>query len=201
MTTDAIRPALRGEFTQSDSIADLGTRSSTIRSADPWTSAGLLVLRGAIGATFLLHGIQNLSGAWTGWDTARMAGYLDSKGVVASEFFAWVTALTELTAGLLLLSGLFTSLAAVVVVVMMGTSTALKVNVGFFMPGGFEWELAVLAGGLALLLAGAGRFSLDHARISAGTELTLRRVAIGLATVLVLAMVIMTWGAPPPHVQ
>lgn len=201
MTTDASRPALRDALTAPDRAVGADPRPVDPRSTDPWTGAGLLALRIVLGGTFLLHGIQNLSGAWTGWDTARMADYLGSKGVRASGFFSWVTALSEVAAGLLLLAGLFTSLATVAVVVTMGTSTALKWSVGFFMPGGFEWELSVLACGVALLLAGAGRFSLDRARLSATTEVMLRKVAIGLSAVLLLGMIIMTWGAPPPHVQ
>lgn len=197
MTTETTRPAGRGGTTSSSVV--VGT-SADPRPADPWTGAGLLALRIVLGGTFLLHGVQNLTGAWTGWDAVRMADYLGSKGVVASGIFAWVTAVTETLAGLMLLAGAFTSLAAIVPVVIMGTSTALKWSVGFFMPGGFEWELAVLACGVGLLLAGAGRFSVDRRRLSPGTENRLRWIAIGSSAVILLVMVIMTWGSPPPHV-
>ncbi|MEV0727388.1 MULTISPECIES: DoxX family protein [Polymorphospora] len=169
---------------------------------DNWVASALLVLRLAVGSTYLLHGLQNLFGVWTGWDTAKMAGYLEPKGFGgASTVFAWILAVTETLAGLALLLGVFTALGASLVVIMMATSASLKLGVGFFMPGGFEWELAVLACGLAVLLAGAGKWSIDAWKIPSRTVSRVRTIALGITIVMTLVMVVVTWGSPPPHVQ
>jgi putative oxidoreductase len=196
MTADVARSRhWDGEPNNDSAIAS----SAAISSHDTWQGAGLLTLRGVLGATFLLHGIQNLTGAWTGWDTGKMGGYLASKGFGGSgELFAWITAIVEVISGTLLLLGLFTSLGAAVVVIMMATSTKLKLSAGFFMPGGFEWDLAVLGGGLALLLAGAGRFSIDHAKVSPRTQRRIKQAAVILSIAVTILMVVITWGAPPP---
>ncbi|MEU7895989.1 DoxX family protein [Nonomuraea sp. NPDC049152] len=184
MATEAARPRHWDGGVNGDSA------SSTAAVRDTWVGAGLLVLRVALGATFLLHGVQNLFGTWTGWDTAKMAGYLGSKGVGASHAFSWITAITEMIAGVLLLAGLLTSVGAAIVVVTMAVSSYIKLSAGggFFMPKGFEWELAVLAGGLGLLLAGAGRFALDG-KLSARALGRARTISIVLAVLAFVAII------------
>ncbi|MFV2086276.1 DoxX family protein [Micromonospora sp. LOL_021] len=206
MSTDAVRPGrpsgdMASDSTISRASEPAGTGSEARSAQDPWIGAGLLALRAAVGTTFLLHGIQNVSGAWTGWDAAAMSEYLSPKGFGgAATAVSWFLALAQVTAGLMILLGLFTAVGAVVVVVPMATSAFTKLSVGFFMPGGFEWELAVMAGGLTLLLAGAGQYSLDHLKIPERTVARARLVAVALTVVITLAMIVVTWGAPPPQV-
>ncbi|MEH1014707.1 DoxX family protein [Micromonospora sp. CPCC 206060] len=201
MSTDAVRPGHWGGDVNRDSASSSSVTARDAVAQDPWVGAGLLAVRLAIGSTFLLHGIQNLSGAWTGWDTAKMATYLGDKGFGGgARFMAWLLAFAEIGAGLAMLLGFFTAVGASLVVITMATSTSLKLSVGFFMPGGFEWELAVLAGGLVLLLAGAGQYSLDHAKLSARTRDRVRKVALAATIVITLVMVVVTWGSPPPKI-
>jgi putative oxidoreductase len=78
-----------------------------------------------------------------------------------------VVTLVELGGGILLIIGLFARLAALLLTINLSAAILLvKVNVGFLSPqsGGVraELDLALIAGFLVILLADAGRISLDH---------------------------------------
>ncbi len=82
-------------------------------------------------------------------------------------FMGYVVTLVELVGGLLLIVGLFSRLAALLLTIDLVIAILLvKVNVGFISGSsgtGAELDLALIAGFLVILFAGPGRLSVDHA--------------------------------------
>lgn len=116
---------------------------------------GLLVLRVVIGAVFLAHGIQKINGGMEG-----LAGFLGGNGIPMAMLMAWVLTAVETLGGLALILGIGTRIAAVLLgVVMIVAIATVKIEAEFI--GGYELDLTLLAGNIALLLMGAGKYSLD----------------------------------------
>lgn len=119
--------------------------------------AGKLVLRLAVGILILLHGISKLSTGIGG-----IAGMLTSHGLPAGV--AYLVYVGEIVAPVLMIIGVLTRPAAVVVVVNMLFALFLAHSSQFFTlgkTGGWSLELQgmFLFGALAVALLGAGRFS------------------------------------------
>jgi putative oxidoreductase len=117
----------------------------------------LLVLRIAAGTIMAAHGAQKLFGAWGGPGIAKTVadfgpalGYL----VPIGEFFG----------GLGLIFGFLTRFSAASnLVIMAGAITMVHGKNGFFMQNqGFEYNWAIIALLIPILLCGAGRFSVAH---------------------------------------
>ncbi len=119
----------------------------------PYRDYSLLVLRLFVGAVFLTYGSLKLFGGLEGF-----AGSLAQTGVPLPQIMAPVVAAVEFLGGVAILLGLGTRLAALlltgVMIVAMITVTLPK---GF--AGGYDINLALLGGLLALLLAGPGKLS------------------------------------------
>ncbi|QQQ75290.1 DoxX family protein [Saccharothrix sp. 6-C] len=132
-----------------------------------WTAGadiGLLVLRLALGGAFVAHGLQKVFGLFGGPGIDGFTRYLQSAGFREARILAWVTGVTELGGGALLVLGLFTPLAAAGVLGVMANVVALKYKGGFFAPNGVELEVAYAAMAFAALFAGPGRAALDYNR-------------------------------------
>jgi putative oxidoreductase len=132
-----------------------------------WTASadiGLLVLRLALGGAFVMHGLQKVFGLFGGPGIDGFTSNLQSIGFREARILAWVTAVTELGGGALLILGLFTPLAAAGVLGVMINVLALKYKGGFFAPNGVELEAAYAAMAFAVLFAGPGRASIDNNR-------------------------------------
>ncbi|MEU4762666.1 DoxX family protein [Actinosynnema sp. NPDC023794] len=132
-----------------------------------WTAGadiGLLVLRLALGGAFVMHGLQKVFGLFGGPGIDGFAQYLQSTGFREARILAWVTGITELGGGALLVLGLFTPLAAAGVLGVMANVIALKYRGGFFAPNGVELEAVYAAMAFATLFAGPGRAALDYNR-------------------------------------
>ncbi|NUT49638.1 MAG: DoxX family protein [Saccharothrix sp.] len=132
-----------------------------------WTAGadiGLLVLRLALGGAFVMHGLQKVFGLFGGPGIDGFTRYLQSAGFREPRILAWVTGVTELGGGALLVLGLFTPLAAAGVLGVMANVIALKYKGGFFAPEGVELEVAYAAMAFAALFAGPGRAALDYNR-------------------------------------
>lgn len=127
-----------------------GLQRTTPRSAE----IGLAVVRVGFGLTlFLSHGIGKLG------NLAAFTGSVAAKGIWLAELTAPAAALSEAFGGLLLALGLFTRPAAFFVLVTMLVA-AFVVHAGDPF-GRRELALAYACVGVAMLIAGAGRFSLD----------------------------------------
>ena len=128
------------------------------------TNLGLLALRVALGLVFLGHGAQKAFGAFGGPGFAGATGFIGGLGFRPARFWAGLAVGGELLAGALFVVGLFTPLAALMVLGTMGVAIA-KVHgpKGFFVQnGGYEYNLVLILAALALVLAGPGTYSLDH---------------------------------------
>ena len=124
---------------------------------------GLLGLRLALGLVFLGHGAQKGFGAFGGPGLEGTTGFIGSLGLRPARFWALAAVAGELLAGLLLVLGLFTPLAALLVVATMAVAIA-KVHgaKGFFLQnGGYEYNLVLLISALALAATGPGALSID----------------------------------------
>nr|CTQ92239.1 Membrane protein, distant similarity to thiosulphate:quinone oxidoreductase DoxD [Kibdelosporangium sp. MJ126-NF4] len=144
---------------------------------------GLLVLRVVLGGTFVAHALQKLFGLFNGPGIDNFAQFLLSQGFSQTTLLAWVTGVSELVGGVLLVLGLFTPIGAAAVLGVMANVVYLKWGAGFFSPPkGFEWDLALGTVAFTLLFTGAGRISLDRP-----TPWGRRPVPLGLFMLLVAA--------------
>jgi putative oxidoreductase len=117
----------------------------------------LLVLRLGVGMVFLVHGLQKRA-LWKVQPSAQL-----STGTLS---LLRVLSIAEPLGALSVLSGLLTQLAAAgFVIVMLGAIRlkAVRERRGFTGEGGWEFEFLLLCGAAALLILGAGRWSLDRA--------------------------------------
>ncbi len=136
------------------------------------TDAGFAgtVLRLALGAAMLPHGLQKLFGLFGG------AGFNASMKAFQSNFhvpayLALAAILAESVGAVALITGFFTRLAALAVGVDMAVAVYLvHWKVGFFMNWmgtqkgeGFEYHILAIAIALALVIKGGGLWSVDRA--------------------------------------
>ena len=116
---------------------------------------GLLVLRLAIGASFIFHGYPKLS------DPAHWLKAFP--GFSFPSYFAYISGILEVFGGGLLVLGLFTRGAALLLAIEMGIVLARTrlPAAGIYAFGQYELPLLLGAAALALATTGAGLVSLD----------------------------------------
>lgn len=121
----------------------------------------LLVLRFAVGAVMLAHGVNHIRPNIDG-----TAAWFGSMGMKPATLHAWLASVTEIGAGLLLLLGLLTPFAAAGVVGVMFVAWAINHRGnGFFIfrPGeGWEYVMTLGVVGLTIGTIGPGAWSLDE---------------------------------------
>lgn len=124
---------------------------------------GLLLLRVTVGATLAAHGAQKLFGWFGGGGLEGTGRGLEALGFVPGRRHALMAGLVEVGGGLLLALGLFTPLAAAIVLsVMIVAAVSVHVRQGFFITaGGFEYNLVLGVAGLTLAFTGPGAYALD----------------------------------------
>lgn len=122
------------------------------------------ILRVAVGAIFLAHGMQKLAGWFGGGGIAGTAQFMESLDLHPPRLHAAFAGSAETLAGVLMLLGFLMPLAALAVVAVMATAIiTVHAKNGFFNSGGgFEFNLALIGVGLALACTGPGWLSLDN---------------------------------------
>ena len=125
--------------------------------AEPWS---LLPLRIALGGIFIVHGSQKLFV----FGFPGVAKYLIARGFHPAMFWAIVLILVELLGGIAILVGFMTRWAVALITIEMIVAIYRVVwRTGFFVPGaGVEFNIALIAASLTLLLAGAKKPSVDQ---------------------------------------
>jgi putative oxidoreductase len=135
--------------------ASISSVPSTTRTGD----TAILVLRLAVGVVLAYHGWLKLP------DVSGFAGFVDSLGIRAPELTAYLVTYLELLGGIALILGLATRyVAALFAIEMVFTTALVKVDVGLIASDGgvgAELDILILAIALSLVLAGAGRWSVD----------------------------------------
>lgn len=118
-------------------------------------SLGLAALRLAVAAVFINHGRQKLFV----YGFAGVTGAFTHMGVPVPGLMGPFIGVLEFFGGIALALGLLTRLFALGFVFdMLGAILLVQLKKGF---GGFELEFLLLGSSLALVLAGAGEFSVD----------------------------------------
>src|SRR3989344_590918 len=112
---------------------------------------GLLLIRLALAAVFLVHGIQKLS------NLSGTGMFFGKVGI--APFFAYIVAAVETLGGLAMLLGVFTGVAGVLIAIVMACAIYfVKFSKGF--SGGWEFDLTLLLAALGVALSGSGKYSL-----------------------------------------
>lgn len=161
---------------------------------------GLLILRVSVGVTMIAHGYNHI---YRGGKIKGTAGWFASLGMKPGILHAWLASITELAAGLGLVVGLLTPLAAGAII---GTLTVAFITnhrkAGFFVfrrpTEGWEYLMNLIAACFAIACVGPGRWSLDNA---IGFQM---HGWLGFVTAVVVgfggaaALLIVFWRPPAP---
>ncbi len=120
------------------------------------TAAGLLVLRLWFGLSVLfLHGWSKVTGF------SDMSGqFMDPIGIGSGPSLV-LAILAEVICAILIVIGLFTRLAALLIAISMTVAFTMVHGCALSGPGSGELAFLFLGAAVAILLAGPGRFSLD----------------------------------------
>lgn len=130
------------------------------------TDLALLLIRLALGAVFVVHGLDKFFPALVGSGGGGIEGFtkfLTDLNVPQPQAMAYITAACELGGGALVVLGLFTRIGALALVGVM-TVAFVKVHMrnGFFdPPAGFEYVMVLGVAALAIVVAGAGSMGAD----------------------------------------
>ncbi|WP_239618215.1 DoxX family protein [Cohnella mopanensis] len=124
---------------------------------------GLLLLRVVVGLLFAGHAMQKLAGWFGGHGLAGTGGFFESIGIKPGRTMALLAGLAELVGGLLFAFGLFTPLAALLIVLTM-LMAIVKVhgkNGLWVTQNGYEFNLVLIVIAVSVALIGPGDYSLD----------------------------------------
>lgn len=150
---------------------------------------GLLLLRVSVGVMLIGHGLQKMFGWWGGEGLSGFRDYLTDVGFRNADILSYVAASGLIAAGVLLVLGLFTPIAAagtlayLVTAILAGVMDAHNdARLSAFLTDGHEYEVVVLCVVAAIVLIGPGQYGLDAGRGWA------RRPFIGSIAALILGV-------------
>ncbi|MBI3660065.1 DoxX family protein [Candidatus Acetothermia bacterium] len=133
----------------------------------PISSLWPLLLRIAVGLVFINHGYGKLFGkaGALGAGIPDVTNFFTNLGIIFPEIFAWVVACIEFFGGFCLILGLFPRYVSLLMTFDMIAAILIakaKLDIGGLLAvRGYELELLLLAGALALLLGGPGPLSIE----------------------------------------
>ena len=132
---------------------------------------GLLVLRVGLGVVLAAHGLQKMFGWWGGQGVTAFKNALSDVGYQHADILAYVSASGEIVAGVLLVLGLFTPVAAAGALAFLINGLLATVSarphshsLSFFLPEGHEYQITLIVMAAAVILCGPGRYGLDAGR-------------------------------------
>ncbi|MDG4664738.1 DoxX family protein [Mycobacterium sp. 236(2023)] len=150
---------------------------------------GLLLLRVAVGVLLIGHGLQKVFGLWGGPGLDGFRDQLTDVGFRNADILTYVAAGGQIAAGVLLVIGLFTPIAAAGALGYLVTATLAEAmtahndaRLGSFLTDGHEYQLILLFAVAAIILVGPGRYGLDAGRGWA------RRPFVGSIAALILGI-------------
>ncbi|MPY30109.1 DoxX family protein [Streptomyces adustus] len=127
-------------------------------------NAGLLVLRLVAGLLIAGHGVQKVSFRLGGHGLAGGTEEFRHDGFRGGRLTAIVAGASQIGAGLFLVAGLLTPLAAMAAMGVMTVAGTVKRAKGLWVQNdGYEYPLVLVVVSAALALTGPGRWSLDQA--------------------------------------
>jgi putative oxidoreductase len=132
---------------------------------------GLLILRLAVGAILIAHGLQKAFGLWGGPGLDGWEGSLSAMGFQYADILMYVTTGGQIAAGLLLMLGLFTPVAAAGALAYMVTGLLAdamaaheEARLASFLTDGHEYKVFLACAVAAIILTGPGRYGFDAGR-------------------------------------
>jgi len=116
----------------------------------------LLLLRCGLGIIFISHGWPKLAHPQQAFEFFRQSGF--------PGYFAYVAGVLEFFGGLLLIAGLFTRIAGLLLACEMAVAIwkVILPHATYLSVGQYQLELALATGAFALATVGAGAISIDH---------------------------------------
>jgi uncharacterized membrane protein YphA (DoxX/SURF4 family) len=157
------------------------------------TDLGLLLLRVAVGVLLAMRGLQKLFGLFGGPGIDGLTEILTASGFEQARILAITGGAVELVAGVMLVVGLATPVAAAGLLALVGVGIAIRLTGAEAVPllgdttRGLETSILYAAALAALLFAGPGRWSADRRwrwshrpRFSGVVWLVIAAVAAGL---------------------
>jgi putative oxidoreductase len=114
----------------------------------------LLILRVALGAVLITHGLTKLTGF------GNTAGFFSSTGVPLPTLAAAYATIVEVGGGILILLGVLVDVVGVLFAIdILGAMIFVHFKNGYSGPNGWEYPSVLFAVALALALAGPGRYA------------------------------------------
>jgi len=123
-------------------------------------NVALLILRIGIGLMFMIHGIPKLTGGVSTWEF--LGSQMSVLGIgFGLTFWGFMAAISESLGGLLLIIGLFTRPAAILMLFTMFIAAMMHFSNGDgFKGASHAMELGIVF--ISVIISGAGKYSLDQ---------------------------------------
>jgi putative oxidoreductase len=132
---------------------------------------GLLVLRLAVGALLIAHGLQKAFGWWGGPGLDGWEESLTAMGFQHADILTYIATFGQIAAGVLLVLGLFTPLAAAGALAYLVTGVLAEAmtaheeaRLSDFLTDGHEYKVFFACAVAAIILMGPGRYGFDAGR-------------------------------------